>query len=86
VQWHCSRWDGSPEWVEAIALKYTLPRGRIFAEGRSSEARAAEKKLAVLIARVAKSLAPFGVTAGDIENLVEHRLEERYAAGQQAPH
>ena len=40
----------------------------------------------MLIARVAKSLAPFGVTAGDIENLVEHRLEERYAAGQQAPH
>ncbi len=75
-----------PEWVEAIGLKYALPRGRIFVAGRSSEVKAAEKKLAVLIARVAKSLAPFGVTAADIEKLVEHRLEERYTAGQQAPH
>ena len=75
-----------PEWVEAIALKYTLPRGRIFAEGRSSEVKAAEQKLARLIARVAKSLAPFGVTAADVQKLVEHGLEERYTAGQQASH
>jgi hypothetical protein len=70
------------EWVEAIALKYTLPRGRIFVAGRSSEVKAAEKKLAALIARVAKSLAPLGVTAADIETLVERRLEERYTACQ----
>lgn len=74
-----------PEWVEAIALEYTLPRGRLFAEGRSSEVKAAEQKLAALIVRVAKSLAPSGVTAADIEKLVERRLEERYTAGQQTP-
>ena len=68
-----------PEWFEAIALKYTLPRARIIAEGRGAEVSAAERKLIALVRRVAKSLAPMGVTTADIEALVERRLAERYA-------
>lgn len=67
-----------PEWIEALALKYTLPRARINAEGRGSEVRAAERKLATLVRRVARSLAPIGVSVADVEALVERRLAERY--------
>ena len=70
-----------PEWMEAIGLKYTLPRARIFAEGRISEVKAAERKLSALINRVAMALAPMGVTVADVEALVERRLEERYGVG-----
>lgn len=67
------------EWIESLALKYTLPRGRIIAEGPGSELHAAERKLSAVVQRVAKSLAPLGVTVGDIEALVDRRLAERYA-------
>jgi hypothetical protein len=70
----------SPEWLESIALRYTMPRGRVFAEGRGSELNAAERKLAALVRRVAKSLAPLGVSTADIESLVERRLEERFGS------
>ena len=70
-----------PEWFELIALKYTLPLARIIAEGRGAEVRAAERKLAALVRRTAKSLAPMGVTLDDVEVLVERRLEERYSSG-----
>ena len=68
------------EWVEAIALKYTLPRARIIAEGRGDEVKAAERKLTALVRRVAKSLAPMGVSVADVEALVERRLAERYVS------
>lgn len=68
-----------PEWIEALALKYTLPRARIIAEGRAGEVRAADRKLNALVRRVAKSLAPMGVSTADVEALVERRLAERYA-------
>jgi hypothetical protein len=67
------------EWIESLALKYTLPRGRIIAEGLGSEVAAAERKLDALVRRVAKSLAPFGITTADVQELVERRLAERYA-------
>jgi hypothetical protein len=67
------------EWIEALALRYTLPRARINAEGRRGEVDAAERKLRALVRRIAKSLAPMGVTAADVETLVERRLAERYA-------
>ena len=73
------------EWIESLALKYTLPGGRIVAEGLGSEVRAAEQKLSALVKRVAKSLAPFGVAVGDVQALVERRLEERYAAHNSRP-
>ena len=66
------------EWHEALALKYTLPRGRIIAEGRGAEIRVAERKLAATVRRVAKALAPMGVTVADVELLVDRRLAERY--------
>ena len=68
------------EWQEALALKYTLPRGRIIAEGRGSEVKAAERRLAAVLRRVAKTLAPMGVSLADVETLVERRLAERYAS------
>ena len=67
------------EWIESLALKYTLPRGRIIAQGLGAELNAAERRLATLIRRVAKSLAPLGVTVSDVEALVDRRLAERYA-------
>jgi len=70
------------EWIESLALKYTLPRGRIIAEGLGSEVAAAERKFTALVRRIAKSLAPMGVTAADIEALVERRMAERYNAGE----
>jgi hypothetical protein len=70
-----------PEWFEGIALKYTLPRARIIAEGRGSEVKAAERKLTALVHRIAKSLAPMGVTVEDVSSLIERRLEERYVVG-----
>jgi hypothetical protein len=59
-----------------------MSRGRILVEGRGAEVRAAERKLNALLRRVAKSLAPMGVTAEDLEALVERRLEERYSKQQ----
>jgi hypothetical protein len=55
-----------------------MPRGRIVAEGLGSEVKAAERKLNALVRRVARCFAPFGVTAPDLHDLVERRLEERY--------
>ena len=72
------------EWLEGIALKYTMPRARIIAEGRGSEVKMAERKLTALVRRVAKALAPMGVTADDVTLLVERRLEERYQVGADA--
>jgi len=70
-----------PEWIEALSLKYQVPRGRLFAEGRIGEIQAAEQKLATLLRKIAKPLAPMGVTVGDLEALVERRMAERHAGG-----
>jgi hypothetical protein len=70
-----------PAWFEGIALKYTMPRGRIIAEGRGPEVKVAERRLAAVLRRVAKSLAPAGVTLAEVESLVELRLAERYGTG-----
>jgi hypothetical protein len=67
------------DWVASLALAYTLPRGRIVTDGLAKEVSDAERKLAALVARTAKFLAPLGVTADDVRALVERRLEERYA-------
>jgi hypothetical protein len=67
------------DWIAALASSYTLPRGRIVTEGLAKEIEQAERKLALLVAKVAKSLAPMGVSADDIRNLVERRRAERYA-------
>ena len=57
-----------------------MPRGRIIAEGRGPEVRAAERRLGAIVRRVAKTLTPTGVTLADLEALVERRLAERYGA------
>ncbi len=66
------------DWVQALAISYQRSRGDILADGLTDEVRAAHQQLGKLIQRVAKSLAPLGVTAADIQQLVERRLEERY--------
>jgi hypothetical protein len=44
----------------------------------------AERKLTALVRRVAKALAPMGVTVDDVTLLVERRLGERYYVGTDA--
>lgn len=71
-----------PDWVEALSLKYRAHRS-VMITGRNKAAVAeAESKLTKLLELVSKKLAPVGVTAEDLRQLVEKRLAERYA-GQQ---
>ena len=69
------------EWLEGLALRYQLPRGRLIAEGRRGEIQVAERKLRALLRRVGKILAPLGVTVADLEALVEKRMSERHLSG-----
>jgi hypothetical protein len=48
--------------------------------GYQKEIKKAERKLALLTARVARSLAPLGVTEHDIRELIENRMAKRHAA------
>ena len=66
------------DWIAALGLSYSTARGRIVTGGSAKEVRDAERKLSQLIARVAKALAPLGVSAEDVRSLVETRLRERY--------
>ena len=67
------------EWVDTLAMRYQIPRGRLIVERYGPKLKAAERKLAALIRRVAKALEPLGVTTADIESLVERRMGERFA-------
>jgi hypothetical protein len=67
-----------PDWVEALSLKYRASRPQILAEKLDFDIKVAEHKLGLLIKRVARPLAPLGVTQDDIRQLIERRLEERY--------
>jgi hypothetical protein len=64
----------APDWVEALAMKYRLPRGRIVAEGLAERVEDAERQMDRLIVRCAKSLAPLHVSEADLRELVEKRL------------
>jgi hypothetical protein len=66
------------DWIAALALRYSTPRGRIVTDGLANSIADAERKLSQLVARVARSLAPLGVTREDVRNLVETRMRERY--------
>jgi len=70
------------DWVATLALRYTMPRGRIVTQGLAKEVADAEHKLSQLVVRVAKSLGPLGVTTQDVRSLVEMRLGERYGGRQ----
>lgn len=67
------------EWIDALAMRYQIPRGHLIVERYGPELKQAERKLAALIRRVAKALEPLGVTTADIESLVERRMGERFA-------
>lgn len=69
----------APDWVEALSLKYRARRSQILTDGYEFDIENAERKLTKLIIRVAKPLAPLGVTEQDIRSLIEGRLAERYA-------
>ena len=75
-----SKAPAAPDWIAALALRYSVHRGQIVTGGLKGEINDAEYKLSRLVARVAKSLAPLGVTAGDIHALIERRLRERHLA------
>lgn len=68
----------TPDWVEALSLKYRAARGYIVAGGYDKEIRKAEKELTKIIARVTKPLSPLGITEEDLRSLIETRLAERY--------
>jgi hypothetical protein len=70
------------DWLGALALSYSMPRGRIVTEGFAKEVHDAERKLSQLVARVGKSLAPLGVTKEDVRSLIKTRLRERYGGRQ----
>jgi hypothetical protein len=76
------RFPAALDWIGALARRYCLPPGRIATEGLTKEVEDAERKLLGLVVRVAKSLAPLGVTADDVRELVERRLQERSVASQ----
>jgi len=66
------------DWVQGIALRYSKPRGQLMREGLVPTVTAAERKLAQLVRRTARSLAPTGVSEDDVRELVECRLAERF--------
>jgi hypothetical protein len=68
----------TPDWIEALSFKYRTTRARIIKGGFQSQIQEAEHNLDKLIRRVAKSLAPLGVSDQDIRTLVESRLAERF--------
>lgn len=68
----------APDWVEALSLKYRASRAQILADKLEFDIEMAERKLRTLIKRVAKSLAPLGVTQDDVRLLIEQRLTARY--------
>jgi hypothetical protein len=70
------------DWLGALAMSYSMPRGRIATEELANAVDDAQRKLSQLVARVAESLAPVGVTKEDVRSLVESRLRERYGGRQ----
>lgn len=73
------RTPAAPDWLRGIALRYGKSRGELMREGLVPEVTAAERKLAQLIRRTAKSLASIGVSEDDVRKLVLGRLSERFA-------
>ena len=70
--------DAVADWLRGIAIKYTMSRGQIVSERLTREVELAEGKLAVVVKRAAKTLAPIGIPASELERLVESWLENRY--------
>ncbi len=66
------------DWVQRLAISYTQSRSQIRASGLTADVHDAHAKLARLIARAATTLAPLGVAAADLQDLVDRRLEERF--------
>lgn len=69
---------GVQDWMRGLAISYLMPRGQVVADGLAREVEEAEQKLAALVNRAAKTLAPLGISVADVEALVVRRLEERY--------
>ncbi len=66
------------DWIRGLALSYTQPRGVLVQQGLVREVEASKRKLSTVVAKAAKSLAPLGITEGDVQAFVERRLEEQY--------
>lgn len=70
--------DPVADWLRGIAIKYTKSRGQIVSEGLTREVELAEGKLAVIVKRAAKTLAPIGISAPELERLIEFWLEHHF--------
>ena len=66
------------DWIRGLALSYTQPRGVLVQQGLVREVGASKRKLSIIVAKAAKSLAPLGITTEDVQAFVERQLEERY--------
>lgn len=75
-----ARLPAAPDWIQALSLKYRATRAEIINEDMQVEIQEAERKLALLIAQIAKRMAPLGVTETetDLRKLAEARLAERF--------
>jgi len=66
-----------------------MPRAEIYAAGLAGRALFAQKEKTKLIKRAAKTLEPFGISEGDIAELVDIRVQQHIdqagEEGQEAP-
>jgi hypothetical protein len=70
--------DPVADWLCGIAIKYTMSRGQIVSEGLTQDVAVAEQKLAAIVKRAAKTLAPIGISASELEWLIEFWLEHHF--------
>lgn len=68
-----------PDWLRGIAIKFSMSRSAIVRDGLADDVQAAERRLAALVTRAAKTLAPIGITEGELQWFVNACLEHRYA-------
>jgi hypothetical protein len=74
-----SKLPGAPDWIEALSLKYRATHAQIREARLDERIRKADRQLEKLTSRVAKSLAPLGVTEQEVRDLVEASMARKYA-------
>jgi len=78
-----------PELIDLVAFDRTMPRAEIYAAGLAGRVLFAQKEKTKLIKRAAKTLEPFGISEGDIAELVDIRVQQHIdqagEEGQEAP-
>lgn len=55
-----------------------MSRGQIVGEGLTQDPAVAEQKLAAMVKRAATTLAPIGISAPELDRLIEFWLEQHF--------